>query len=112
MNADSERWPCLKDKGAACELLLQVVPNAGRSACVGLHDGALRVRLAAPAIEGRANAALLAWLAQALDLPRRAVTLASGETTRRKRVRLECASARVAEWLRAQGLAGAEGAGG
>jgi uncharacterized protein YggU (UPF0235/DUF167 family) len=50
---------------------VQVVPNAGRTACAGFHDGALRVRLQAPPIEGRANAALLQWLAQSLGLPAR-----------------------------------------
>ncbi len=102
MKAALDAWPCLVDKGTACELLLQVVPHAGRSGCAGLHDGALRVRVAAPAIEGRANAALLAWLAQSLGLPRRAVTLLRGESSRRKRVRLECPPAQVAAWLRSQ----------
>jgi hypothetical protein len=61
--------PCLKASraGAGCELLVQVVPNAGRTVIAGLHDGALRVRLAAPPIEGRANAELLQWLARALE---------------------------------------------
>lgn len=100
--------PCLKvgtgDSG--CELLLHVVPHAGRSGVAGLHDGALRVRLAAPPIEGRANAELLRWLAGALGLPRRAVTLAGGDLSRRKRVRIDCAPETLATWLRAQLAAG------
>ena len=58
-----DELPCLKAVGAACELQIQVVPNASRTQVAGLHDGALRIRLMAPPIEGRANAALLAWLA-------------------------------------------------
>lgn len=92
--------PCLKAIGDDCELQVQVVPNASRTAVTGLHDGALRVRLMAPPIEGRANAALLAWLARSLGLPRRAVQLLGGDTSRRKRVHLACPSAQVADWLR------------
>jgi uncharacterized protein len=83
-----------------CELLVHVVPNAARTACAGLHDGALRVRLAAPALEGRANAALVAWLAEALGLPRRAVQLVAGETGRRKRLRIAADARDVDAWLR------------
>lgn len=66
----------------------------------GLHDGALRVRLRAPAIEGRANAELERWLAQALDLARRDVSLVAGTLARRKRVRLACTPQKAAAWLR------------
>ena len=98
--------PCLKTVGATCELQVQVVPNASRTVVAGLHDGALRVRLMAPPIDGRANAALLAWLAGALGLPRRSVQLLSGDTSRRKRVALDCPSAQVAAWLRVELAAG------
>ncbi len=93
------RWPCLTARAAGCELRVQVVPNAGRTACAGLHDGALKVRLAAPAIEGRANAALVAWLGESLGLPRRAVELIAGDTARRKRVALDCPPEQVLAWL-------------
>lgn len=93
---------CLKESCDGCELLVQVVPHAARTACAGFHDGALRVRLAVPPIEGRANAALLSWLAQSLGLPRRAVVLVRGDTHRRKRVHLDCDAAHVAAWLRSQ----------
>lgn len=93
--------PCLKAVGEeACELQVQVVPNASRTAVAGMHDGALRVRLMAPPIEGRANAALLAWLARSLGLPRRGVQLIVGDSSRRKRVRVECPTSQVAQWLR------------
>lgn len=96
--------PCLKvdHAGTGCDLLVQVVPNAGRTAVAGLHDGALRVRLAAPPIEGRANAELLQWLARALGLPRRAIRLAGGDLSRRKRLHIDCPAEQLAAWLRSQ----------
>jgi uncharacterized protein (TIGR00251 family) len=100
--------PCLKAVREGCVLTVQVVPNSSRTAVAGLHDGALRVRVAAPPIEGRANAELLHWLARSLGLPRRAMSLVSGDSNRRKRVHLDCAADAVAPWLRTQ-LSGAGG---
>lgn len=99
----TDAFPCLQPRpqGQGCELLVQVVPNAGRSAVAGVHDGALRLRLGAPAIEGQANAELLQWLARSLGLPRRAVSLSAGTLSRRKRVHLDCDAAKVEDWLRA-----------
>ena len=99
---NTEPLSCLKAGPAGCELLVQVVPNASRTQCAGLHDGALRLRLAAPPIDGRANAVLVQWLAQQLDLPRRAVTLAAGDTSRRKKLLLDADADTVAAWVRAQ----------
>ncbi len=99
MNDSLVRWPCVRPHADGTLLGVQVVPNAGRTACAGLHGDALRVRLAAPALEGRANAALLAWLADELDLPRRAAVLQAGATARRKRVSLACPPSVVTAWL-------------
>jgi len=76
--------PCLTRHGERLWLTVSVVPNAKRSGADGLHDGALRVRLAAPPVDGKANEALIAWVAEALGLPRRAVSLVRGQTSRRK----------------------------
>lgn len=103
------RWPCLGDDGTACTLRVTVVPQASRSATAGLHDGMLRVRIAAPAIDGRANAALTAWLADQLGLPKRAVTVVHGSAARRKRLRLDCPRAQVEAWLDAASAAWADG---
>jgi uncharacterized protein (TIGR00251 family) len=100
---------CLKPDADGCELLLHVVPNARTTVVVGLHDGALRLRLAAPATQGQANAALLRWLAQSLGVPKRCVRLVSGQSNRRKRVHLDQTPAAVAAWLHAQ-LAAADDA--
>ncbi|MGH2721301.1 MAG: DUF167 domain-containing protein, partial [Actinomycetota bacterium] len=61
-------------------------PRAARSAVVGLHGGAVKVKVQAPALEGRANDALLALVAGALGVPRSRVTLVAGAHSRWKRV--------------------------
>lgn len=65
-------------------LQIKALPNAGRDEVVGRHAGALKVRTRAPALAGRANAALAEFLADHLRLPRRNVTLVSGEKSRQK----------------------------
>lgn len=70
------------------ELLLHCQPGAKMSRVVGEHDGRLKLALNAPAIENRANDVLVAWLADQLSVPRRQVELVSGQTSRKKRVRL------------------------
>lgn len=67
-------------------LTVQVVPNAKRSEVVGMHDDAVKIRLHAPAIEGKANEALIRFIAEVLDLPRNAVQVIHGHTARRKLV--------------------------
>ncbi len=67
-------------------LRVRVQPGAGTSAVVGVHGHALKVRVAAPPVSGRANDALLALLARALAVPAPAVTISSGGTGRDKRV--------------------------
>jgi uncharacterized protein (TIGR00251 family) len=65
---------------------VRVIPRAKRNEFAGERDGALVVRLAAPPVEGSANEALVAFLAEALDLPRRNIRIVSGERSRRKRL--------------------------
>lgn len=67
---------------------VRVMPRSPRSAVAGVRDGALLVRLAAPPVDGEANAALIALLAEALDLPRRDLALVAGARGRRKRVKI------------------------
>jgi len=94
-----EPWPCLAARPGGCRLDVSVSPNARRTAADGLHDGALRVRLAAPPVDGKANAQLLGWLAGELGCPKRAVTLLRGDTSRRKQVQIDLPQAQVAAWL-------------
>jgi hypothetical protein len=78
----------LRASGDDTLLPARVTPRAGRTSIDGVTDGALRVRLSAPPVEGAANAALIALLAERLDLPKSAVTLASGATGRAKTLRV------------------------
>lgn len=94
-------WPCLAPHGAGSLLQVVVTPNAPRTRADGLHDGCLRVRLAAPPVDGKANAALQAWLAAELGLPRRAVRLLRGDTARRKQWAIDAPCAAVQAWLQA-----------
>lgn len=68
---------------------VRVVPRAGRAGVAGTREGALLVRLHAAPVEGAANAELVETIAKALGVPKRAVSLVSGERGRLKRVRVE-----------------------
>ncbi len=74
---------------AFCRLPIKAVPNAPRNAVAGWVGDALKVKVHAPALEGRANEELCDFLAEALQLPRRAVTLFQGDKSRQKVVQIE-----------------------
>lgn len=84
-------------------LTLHIQPGAKKTEFVGLHGEALKIRLAAPPVDGKANAALCAFLADFCGVPKSAVSLVSGETSRAKRVRVDGASAGALARLRALG---------
>ncbi|MBA4176700.1 MAG: hypothetical protein C0505_09080 [Leptothrix sp. (in: Bacteria)] len=96
---DDTAWPCLRVHGARCLLHVAVTPNAPRTQADGLHDGCLRVRLHASPVDGKANDTLVAWLAAELGLPRRAVQLLRGDSTRRKQLAVDAAPATLERWL-------------
>ena len=75
-------WIRVSAQGAEVELLVQ--PRASRTRVVGIHDQRLKLQLAAPPVDGAANEALVAFVADALDVPQRQVSLVRGETNRRK----------------------------
>lgn len=97
--SDGGRWPCVSARAGGALLAVVVTPNAPRTAADGLHDGALRVRLAAPPVDGKANEALEKWLAQALAQPRRAVRLVRGASSRRKQLEIDVSPDDVRAWL-------------
>ncbi len=78
----------VEDGPAGAVLPVRVIPRAGRNTIAGVRLGALLVRLAAAPVDGAANEALVRVLADGLDLPRRSVTIVSGERARDKRVRI------------------------
>jgi uncharacterized protein len=67
-------------------LSVVVVPRAGKSSITQLADGTLQVRVVAPPVNGAANAALLRFLSDILDVPRSRLAITSGASSRRKRV--------------------------
>jgi uncharacterized protein (TIGR00251 family) len=73
----------------SCTLAIKAIPNAPRSEVVGWLGDALKIKVHAPPVEGRANDALCEFLADSLRLPRRAVTVLRGDTSRQKLLRID-----------------------
>ncbi|PJD94956.1 MAG: YggU family protein [Legionella sp.] len=71
-------------KNDVIRLNLYIQPGAKSNEISGLHDGALKIRLNAPPIEGRANEALIKYLAKCFDVPSKQIKLIRGEKSRRK----------------------------
>jgi len=69
-------------------LTLHIQPGARKSGAAGIHGDALKIRIAAPAVENQANAALVQFLSDALDVPKSAVVIRRGATGRRKVVEI------------------------
>jgi hypothetical protein len=69
-------------------LRLHIQPGAKKTEVAGLHGEALKIRLAAPPVDGKANACLIAFLANQLGVAKASITLMSGDTSRVKRVRI------------------------
>lgn len=65
-------------------LTLHIQPGAKKTDVAGLHGDALKIRLAAPPVDGKANEALIKFLAERFRLPKSSITLKSGHTSRRK----------------------------
>ena len=83
----SERPPVwARRDGAGWLLDLHVQPGAKITAAVGEHGGRLKLKIAAPAVDNKANAHLLAWLAAQLGVPKSTVRLVRGDTSRQKTV--------------------------
>ena len=76
-------------------LTLHIQPGAKKTEFAGLHGDALKIRLAAPPVDGKANEALIKFVAETLKLPKSAVTLKSGQTSRRKVLEVIGAEARA-----------------
>ena len=90
-----------RESTGALVLNLHVQPNARASGFAGLHGDALRVRIAAPAVDDKANSALLEFLRRELDLPARAVTIRHGLHGRRKVVAIAADAAALIARLEA-----------
>lgn len=98
-NASSSPYTVVPD---GVRLAVRLTPRASRNAVAGLTAGAdgrtaLAIRLAAPPVDGAANKALIAFLADQLGLPKSAISISSGETARLKMLHLSGVSAVIAE---------------
>lgn len=79
----------LQQKGDAILFQVRVAPRASRTAIIGVHGGALKVALTAAPVEGAANAALIKFLAEKLDVPARSINITHGGGSRTKTVKVE-----------------------
>ncbi|MFL6230056.1 MAG: DUF167 domain-containing protein [Pyrinomonadaceae bacterium] len=89
---------CMEQDGALI-FAVRVVPRASRTEVAGMYDGALRVRVTAPPVEGAANAELVRFVAKALGVASRDVEIVSGHSSKTKLLRVRGASRAAVEGL-------------
>lgn len=87
----------LRQRGEAVAFSVRVVPRASRNTIAGIQDGAVRIRLTAPPVEGAANEALISFLSSVLRVPKRDIELVSGQTAPNKVVSVSGLSAEEVE---------------
>ena len=80
----NESWFRIAPSLDALTITVHAQPGAKRSEIVGLHGDSLKIRVAAPPVEGKANAALIAFIAEIFDVPAKQVRLLRGESARHK----------------------------
>ena len=96
-------FPFLKlDAAGGVVIDVHAMPNANKTVVQGLHDDAVHIRLKAPPVEGKANEALLRWLATELEIPRGSIELLRGDKSRRKHCRVAPAYIETARWNKLQ----------
>ena len=78
----------ITEAGGGVTFAVRVVPRASRNEIAGIHGDALKIRLTAPPVEGRANEALIAFLARRLGVRKSQVEIVAGATSRRKMIRV------------------------
>jgi uncharacterized protein (TIGR00251 family) len=82
-----------KDVENGCTLTVRAHPGARKNGVTGVHAGAVKIALTAPPVDGKANEALIAFLTEALRLPRARIALVAGITSRTKTLRITGKSA-------------------
>jgi uncharacterized protein len=83
VNSDST-WHNYDPAAGRITVTLHVQPNARKSGIAGLHGDALKIRIAAPAVDNKANSALIEFLGETLGVPKSAIAIRHGATGRRK----------------------------
>ncbi len=76
------------EKDGGVEFEVRVIPRASKSEVVGIHDGALKVKLTSPPVDGAANAELIKLLAKACGVSRSDIDIVGGQTSKTKRIRI------------------------
>lgn len=95
----SRDWCTAGPKGI--RITVQITPNAKKSEVIGVLDDALKLRLQAQPIEGKANEALIRYLANMLDVPKSVVSITHGHTSKRKIIEVADASVKPEDVKRA-----------
>ena len=88
-----------REDSTGVSFAVRVVPRASRSEVAGLHDGALRIRVAAAPVEGAANRELIKFLAKRFKVAQAAITLVSGTNSKNKIIRIASPGAATREEL-------------
>lgn len=83
----------IQQKDNGCILILYIQPNSSKNEIVGLFNGALKIKIKAPPIDGKANAEIINYLSEVLSIPKKNISLEKGETGRNKRVRIKMLAA-------------------
>ena len=76
----------LKKKNSSYQLTFKVTPNSSKNVLEKDAEGSLRLRLAAPPVDGKANKACIAFFSKALKIPKSSIKIIKGETSRRKTI--------------------------
>ena len=74
--------------GRGVRLTLFIQPKASKNEIIGPHNGALKIKITAPPVDGKANAKLVDFLSEVLDIPKRQIEILKGETGRNKSVEI------------------------
>jgi uncharacterized protein (TIGR00251 family) len=83
----------VRESNGEIEFSVRVIPRSSRTEIVGEHDGAVKVRLCSPPVDGAANAELIKLFAKSLGVARSGVEIVAGETSKTKRLRITGATA-------------------
>lgn len=70
-------------------LMVKVIPNAPKNQIVGKTDGVVKIKIKAPPEDGKANEALILFLSETLNVPKKKIRIVSGETSRTKKIEIE-----------------------
>ncbi len=95
----SAEAPWLREQSGVATLAVHVQPGAKKTECAGSYGEALKIRLAAPPVDGKANAALVEFIAARLGVAKAAVTIKSGHSSRAKVIAVDGAPSDTAQRL-------------